>query len=83
MNRVCFSKHYRKKALLKNREDVTGKSKQRLTTAFFVAAGGSKISETVVIWKNKSPSNHQDVLRTFRAKLGQVWYITSQMKRPG
>ena len=69
--------------MLKNREDVTGKSKQRLTTAFFVAAGGSKISEPVIIWKNKSPSNHQDVLRTFRGKLGQVWYITSQMKRPG
>ena len=52
------------------------KFKKRLTGAFFLAADGSKISEQVVIWKGKSPR----CFKTIRAKLDQVWYITSQMK---
>ena len=39
----------------KSRSCKGGKnSKQRFTAAFFVAADGSKVSEPVVVWKNKS-----------------------------
>ena len=62
------------------------KAKQRLTTAFFVAADRTKVGEPVVIWKSRSPS--QDVLKIFETKHDQekdfanekVWMNSAIMK---
>ena len=58
------------------------KSKQRFTAAFFVAADGSKVSEPVsqLLF---GKANHQDVLRTFRTRLDQVWCNTSETTKHG
>ena len=52
------------------------KSKQRLTATFFVAADGSKISEPVVIWKNKSPRCFKNIQDNTRPSM--VHYFSNE-----
>ena len=52
------------------------KSKQRLTTTFFVAADGSKISEPVVIWKNKSPRCFKNI--QYKTRPSIVHYFSNE-----
>ena len=61
-----FFKALPEKGIVEKSRCKKGKKLERLTTAFFVAADGSKISEPVVIWKSKSPrcfKNIQDKTR--------------------
>ena len=48
------------------------KSKQPFKAAFFVAADGFKVQSQLLFGK----ANYQNVLRTYRTRLEQVWCIT-------
>ena len=50
------------------------KSKQPFKAAFFVAADGFKVQSQLLFGK----ANYQNVLRTYRTRLEQVWCITSK-----
>ena len=75
-----FFKALSEKGLVKKSRSCkeSKKFKQRLTAAFFVAADVSKVQNQLF-----GKANHQDVLRTLRTKLNQVWCTTSQKTKHG
>ena len=77
MNWVCFSRLYRKKTLLKNRDVKGVKSLGNfLQQPFFVAANGSKISESAVIWKSKSPRCFKNIRDKTRPSM--IHYLSNE-----